>query len=82
MHPQMLDEKALQQVASELNLSETAYVAPLAVAEGKTSWQECDSFTLRWFTPTNEVPLCGHATLATAHVLLHCLGGLYIHSFP
>ncbi|XP_045137362.1 phenazine biosynthesis-like domain-containing protein isoform X1 [Portunus trituberculatus] len=69
---QMLDEKTLQQVASELNLSETAYVAPLA--EGKASWQECDRFSLRWFTPTNEVPLCGHATLATSHVLLHCLG--------
>ncbi|MPC93242.1 Phenazine biosynthesis-like domain-containing protein 1 [Portunus trituberculatus] len=68
----MLDEKTLQQVASELNLSETAYVAPLA--EGKASWQECDRFSLRWFTPTNEVPLCGHATLATSHVLLHCLG--------
>lgn len=69
---QVLDEKILQQVASELNLSETAYVTPLA--GGTAPWQECGRFSLRWFTPTNEVPLCGHATLATAHALLHCLG--------
>ena len=45
-------------VAAEMNLSETAFVLP---AE--------NAFSLRWFTPTTEVPLCGHATLATAHVL-------------
>ncbi|MFD8544281.1 PhzF family phenazine biosynthesis protein [Streptomyces sp. NPDC059649] len=49
----------MQQVAAELNLSETAFVH--RVAE--------DSYGLRWFTPTVEVDLCGHATLATAHVL-------------
>lgn len=48
----------MQSVASEMNLSETAFVSP----------QE-DDYNLRWFTPTTEVPLCGHATLATAHVL-------------
>jgi len=48
----------MQQVAAEMNLSETAFV--LASGGG---------FRLRWFTPTVEVPLCGHATLATAHVL-------------
>lgn len=49
----------LQSVAAEMNLSETAFLVPRA--DG--SWQ------LRWFTPTVEVDLCGHATLASAHVL-------------
>lgn len=48
----------MQQVAAEMNLSETAFVTPL-----KTG------FALRWFTPKVEVALCGHATLAAAHVL-------------
>ncbi|KAG0715446.1 Phenazine biosynthesis-like domain-containing protein 1 [Chionoecetes opilio] len=73
-----MDEKILQQVASELNLSETAYVTPLA--RGTMPWQECSRFSLRWFTRTNEVPLCGHATLATAHVLLNCLDDVVILS--
>lgn len=48
----------MQQVAAELNLSETAFVVPRPAGWG-----------LRWFTPTAEVALCGHATLASAHVL-------------
>ena len=48
----------MQKVAAEMNLAETAF--PLA---------EGDGFRLRWFTPKVEVKLCGHATLATAHVL-------------
>jgi PhzF family phenazine biosynthesis protein len=52
------DESWMQQVARELNLSETAFL----VREG-------GAFPLRWFTPTVEVELCGHATLASAHVL-------------
>ncbi|WP_405461041.1 PhzF family phenazine biosynthesis protein [Streptomyces sp. NBC_00101] len=52
----------LQQVAAEVNLSETAFTHPLAPGE-EADW------ALRWFTPTTEVDLCGHATLATAHVL-------------
>ncbi len=48
----------MQQVAQEMNLSETAFCYP-----------EADGFRLRWFTPTVEVDLCGHATLATCHVL-------------
>jgi len=50
----------MQQVAQEMNLSETAFVYPA---------EESGQFRLRWFTPTVEVDLCGHATLATAHVL-------------
>ncbi|MDT7798558.1 MAG: hypothetical protein QOI78_1991 [Actinomycetota bacterium] len=52
----------LQQVAAELNLSETAFAHPLA-DDPEAGW------ALRWFTPVAEVGLCGHATLATAHVL-------------
>ena len=48
----------MQSVAHEMNLSETAFVR-----------QRDDGFDLRWFTPLLEVDLCGHATLATAHVL-------------
>ena len=48
----------MQSVAAEMNLSETAFVRPLA-----------DGFELRWFTPAIEVELCGHATLAAAHAL-------------
>ena len=48
----------MQLVAAEMNLSETAFVAPLT-----------NGFGLRWFTPATEVDLCGHATLASAHVL-------------
>ena len=58
----LLDEPAdpawMQSVASEMNLAETAFVVP-----GE------DAFGLRWFTPTVEVELCGHATLAAAHTL-------------
>ncbi|MEU8463805.1 PhzF family phenazine biosynthesis protein [Streptomyces sp. NPDC029003] len=53
----------LQQVAAEVNLSETAFVRPLPPG-GEADW------ALRWFTPAGEVDLCGHATLATAHVLI------------
>ncbi|WP_326696394.1 PhzF family phenazine biosynthesis protein [Streptomyces sp. NBC_01754] len=52
----------LQRVAAEVNLSETAFAHPLPPG-GDADW------ALRWFTPTTEVDLCGHATLATAHVL-------------
>lgn len=52
----------LQQVAAEVNLSETAFAHPLQPG-GDADW------ALRWFTPSAEVDMCGHATLATAHVL-------------
>ncbi len=56
--PEERDRRWMAQVAREMNLSETAFV----LARG-------DAWALRWFTPTVEVDLCGHATLATAHVL-------------
>lgn len=52
------EDSWMQIVAREMNLSETAF----AIEQGA-------EYNLRWFTPTTEVPLCGHATLATAHVL-------------
>ena len=56
--PAWRDERWLQNVAREMNQSETAFLV-----------QRADGFDLRWFTPTVEVDLCGHATLASAHVL-------------
>ncbi|MDP2336466.1 MAG: PhzF family phenazine biosynthesis protein [Bacteroidota bacterium] len=50
----------MQQIATENNLSETAFFIP-----------EDDHFHIRWFTPKTEVSLCGHATLATAHILFN-----------
>ena len=52
------DDQWMQNVAREMNLSETAFLHP-----------ENNGYRLRWFTPTVEVALCGHATLASAHVL-------------
>ncbi|MGH7675795.1 MAG: PhzF family phenazine biosynthesis protein [Gemmatimonadales bacterium] len=56
--PTPADPRWMQDVASEMNLSETAFLHPMP-----------DGLGLRWFTPAAEVDLCGHATLASAHVL-------------
>ena len=58
-----LPDKALQDLAAENNLAETAFFVP----EGR------DGYRLRWFTPTTEVDLCGHATLASAFVIMTIL---------
>lgn len=55
----------MQKVALEMHLSETAFLVP----RDKDSTATAACFDLRWFTPTAEVDLCGHATLASAHVL-------------
>ncbi|MEM7713884.1 MAG: PhzF family phenazine biosynthesis protein [Cyanobacteria bacterium P01_A01_bin.68] len=52
------DDTWMQNVAQEMNLSETAFLV-----------KQEDGYNLRWFTPAAEVPLCGHATLASSHVL-------------
>lgn len=57
-----LEEDLMQKIAFENNLSETAFFVP-----------EDQGFYIRWFTPTVEVDLCGHATLASAHVLFNHL---------
>lgn len=58
-----LDDGLMQSIAEENNLSETAFFVPSA-----------QGYQLRWFTPAKEVDLCGHATLATAHVIFEILG--------
>jgi predicted PhzF superfamily epimerase YddE/YHI9 len=57
-----LDDATLLAIAAENNHSETAFIVPWAGEEA--------DFELRWFTPELEITLCGHATLATGHVLL------------
>jgi PhzF family phenazine biosynthesis protein len=57
-----LPDETLQAIAMENNLSETAFTVP--AGDGQAD------FDLRWFTPTTEVDLCGHATLASGHVLM------------
>jgi PhzF family phenazine biosynthesis protein len=56
--PQAGDEGWMQNLATEMNLSETAFLV-----------RQDDGYNLRWFTPAVEVDLCGHATLASAHIL-------------
>ncbi|MCP4580076.1 MAG: PhzF family phenazine biosynthesis protein [candidate division Zixibacteria bacterium] len=60
-----LDDQTMQNIAAEMNLAETAFVVPITAGPLVNAYK----FKLRWFTPTTEVPLCGHATLATARVL-------------
>src|SRR3974390_1296994 len=57
-----LNDPNLQEIAAENNLAETAFLVP-----------EGGEYHLRWFTPTTEVPLCGHATLASAAVVMERL---------
>jgi PhzF family phenazine biosynthesis protein len=59
---QWLPDETLQAIAMEMNLSETAFTVAADDAEA--------DYELRWFTPTVEVVLCGHATLASGHVLI------------
>ena len=60
-----LDVEMMQKIAMENNLSETAFIVP--VKNGDTD------FEIRWFTPTSEIDLCGHATLASAYVLFNII---------
>jgi predicted PhzF superfamily epimerase YddE/YHI9 len=62
-----LPDETLQAIGEENNFAETAFV--VRDATGSSDWE------LRWFTPTNEIRLCGHATLASGHVLLARDGG-------
>jgi len=58
-----LPDELMQAIAAENNLAETAFLVPAG-----------DGFELRWFTPEVEIDLCGHATLASAHVLFEEMG--------
>jgi PhzF family phenazine biosynthesis protein len=53
-----MSSELMQNIAMEMNLSETAFIVP-----------DGNSFQIRYFTPVKEVPLCGHATLASAHII-------------
>jgi len=57
-----INDEVMQSIAAENNLAETAFIVP-----------KDNCFEIRWFTPTIEVDLCGHATLASAYVLFNCL---------
>jgi len=59
-----LEDDRMQKIAAENNLSETAYFVH----------ESDDSYSIRWFTPKTEVDICGHATLASAHVLYEQMG--------
>ena len=61
-----ISDDLLQKIAAENNLSETAYIVSSDAAD--------HDFHIRWFTPTTEVDLCGHATLAAAWVVQQHLG--------
>lgn len=61
---QPVDTAWMQSIATEVNLSDTAFLLP----------REDGEWNLRWFTPRTEVDLCGHATLAAAHILWHEMG--------
>ena len=61
-----LDDALMQTIALENNLSETVFFVPSTTKEA--------DFDIRWFTPAVEINLCGHATLASAYVLLNILG--------
>lgn len=56
-----IEEKQMKSIAAEMNLSETAFVLPIN--------KETNIYSLRWFTPEVEVPLCGHGTIGTAKIL-------------
>lgn len=60
-----INDELMQNIAQEMNLSETAFVKPL----DKVNMSNCNLFSLRWFTPEVEVDLCGHATIAASKVL-------------
>jgi PhzF family phenazine biosynthesis protein len=71
-----LDDTVRQQIAMEMNLSETAFLEPLTdagepfAASETPLFRSASRFRLRWFTPAHEVELCGHATLASAAALI------------
>lgn len=69
-----LSDQTLLKIAAENNLSETAFLLPAPSSTSPTPFENDSHFDLRWFTPTKEVDLCGHATLATAAVLIQKYG--------
>lgn len=66
-----LHDQTLQRIAAENNLAETAFIF-----SEQGDFRTGSAFVIRWFSPTCEVPMCGHATLASAKVLIECLGNM------
>lgn len=66
---QWISDSLMQKLAMENNLSETVFFVP-------SSNKDAD-YEIRWFTPSSEINLCGHATLASAYVLFHVMGYAY-----
>ncbi|XP_038061155.1 phenazine biosynthesis-like domain-containing protein 1 [Patiria miniata] len=66
-----IPDETKMKVAAELNLSETAYLQTLVPGD---TFQTASRMRIRWFTPTNEVNLCGHATVASAAALFYVVG--------
>lgn len=71
--PRILEDREYRKIAAEFNLSETAFPIPTGPS---LDYKHSSTFSLRWFTPKTEVPLCGHATLATSHVLFNEIGNV------
>ena len=65
--PSIQLDRFFQQIATEMNISETAFITKANESPSNTR------YFLQWFTPTNEVDLCGHATLSTAHIIFQQL---------
>ncbi|XP_043696751.1 phenazine biosynthesis-like domain-containing protein 1 [Telopea speciosissima] len=63
------DEKWMQAVAREFNISQTCFLTPISSTQSDANDRSVTRFHLRWFTPLIEVKLCGHGTLASAHFL-------------
>ncbi|ORY86644.1 hypothetical protein BCR35DRAFT_264186 [Leucosporidium creatinivorum] len=68
------DDSFLLHLAQEFNYSESAFLVPLPPSPHPSIPDDTPTFSLRWFTPTCEFPLCGHGTLASAHTVFasHC----------
>ncbi|MDF2880795.1 MAG: phenazine biosynthesis protein PhzF [Clostridiaceae bacterium] len=65
-----IEDKYMQLIAKEMNLSETAFIQPIAGSD----FNNTNIFSLRWFTPNQEVDLCGHATIAASEILFNKIG--------
>ena len=92
-----IPDSTKQKIATEMNLSETAFVVPAKLSpaldiqdaagnqagniNGIDVFKTMSRFSLRWFTPTSEVPLCGHATLAAAVVLFYIKDNYQVYKY-
>ena len=73
-----VDDKIMQQIAAEMKLSESAFLTP---TDHAGCFHTSTSFLLRWFTPTKEVDLCGHATIARCVCVCVCMSSCLLICF-